>query len=449
MRNFLVTLIIFLTAASAQAESRQHFLVVSIDGLRPEIYLDPERSGVKVPNLIALRNRGVYAEGVVGVMPTVTYPSHTTLVTGVLPDRHGVTGNFLPGTLEWRRNASDIHSRTLWQAAKQAGLSTAIVTWPLSVGADVDWLVPEIHADGEADLSDFLRRHATPGLFDELERKAGKFPMQGTPQDNRAQVLDAMSAHYAARLLLEKKPNLTLVHLLEGDAAQHHFGPHSAEARAAFERIDAHIGRLLAALTTAGIAADTNVIVVGDHGFVDSHTAIEVGAILRDSGYSAEQLPVQFESQGGSGAFFPKAGRSADDIDAFSERLRNHIATRYRSLLTFLSMQDLRDLGGYPGAVAGLAAAPGYMLVARSGSQSTLPMRIYRGMHGYHPDLPGMSTGFIASGPRLLAGKRLGSLRLLDIAATLAALLEVELPAAQGVVIAGALRPLPGEPAAF
>jgi predicted AlkP superfamily pyrophosphatase or phosphodiesterase len=449
--RMLSCLFALLLLSPAHAEQRHHLVVVSIDGLRPAIYLDPARAGVEVPNLVKLRDRGIAAERVIGVFPSVTYPSHTTLITGVRPDQHRVTGNFLPGTLQWYVNAADIHSQTLWQAARQAGLSTAIVTWPLSFGADVDWLIPENLNDDAPEFTDAIRRGASPGLFAALERKAGKFPIAKLGQQDGVQTLDAMTAAYAAQLLIDHQPDLTLIHLLEADHMQHHFGPDSAQAKAAFERIDAHIGRLLAALERAGIAATTNFVVVGDHGFSDSHTALNINRLLLDIGYAnrdGEQLEtrlVKFESQGGGGAFFAKPGATAQQLAEFTARLREHLALRYRGLLTFLSAQDLRELGAYPDAVAGLAVAPGYMAVTEDSLHAVFPMRNYQGMHGYHPELPAMATGLIASGPDLVPGKRLPQVRMLDIAPTLAQLLGVQLPAAQGVVIAGGLQPSPNE----
>src|SRR5271165_5040986 len=68
-------------------------LMVSVDGMKPEYVLEAERRGLKVPYLKSLLSDGTYAEGVVGVWPTVTYPSHTTLVTGVSPAEHGIFAN--------------------------------------------------------------------------------------------------------------------------------------------------------------------------------------------------------------------------------------------------------------------------------------------------------------------------------------------------------------------
>src|SRR5829696_8822829 len=62
-----------------------HVIIISIDGLLPEYYTEPARLGLKVPNLVQMKLGGAYADGVEGVFPSVTYPAHTTLVTGVRP----------------------------------------------------------------------------------------------------------------------------------------------------------------------------------------------------------------------------------------------------------------------------------------------------------------------------------------------------------------------------
>ena len=68
-------------------------LLISIDGLRPGDLTEAEQRGLKIPNLRRFLVEGSYAQGVIGVLPTVTYPSHTTLLTGASPARHGIVGN--------------------------------------------------------------------------------------------------------------------------------------------------------------------------------------------------------------------------------------------------------------------------------------------------------------------------------------------------------------------
>lgn len=449
---------LWMTVVNAD-EPRSHVLVVSIDGLRPEIYLDPEKSGVMVENMTRLRQRGIYADRVLSVFPSVTYPAHTTMVTGSSPERHKVSSNFYPGTVEWLSRSSDIHTTTLWQVAKRAGMTTAAVMWPMTDGAEVDWLVVEkskarSHAAG---MRTALREGSSGGLLERLEARTGQsLPPSGPVSVRR---MDQLATAYTAQILQDHKPDLTLVHFLEADHVQHRFGPDSIEAARAFERIDGHIGHLLAALQAAGIAERSNVIIVGDHGFSAVHTAININSLLHEMGYAAVNSPapaseadqrgqdaaqtsdlVRFDSQAGSGAFFPKPGAGPERLAEFTRDLEALINRRYRPLLNFVSQQQLRELGAYPGAIAAVSAAPGYMVMAMPGLDVMHATHQYQGMHGYLPEMPEMITGLVAAGPDFRNGVRLPILRLLDLAPTIAEILGLDLPDAEGQVIAGALE---------
>ncbi|HTW61795.1 MAG TPA: alkaline phosphatase family protein, partial [Terracidiphilus sp.] len=123
--------------------------MISIDGLKPEYVTQANQKGLKIPFLRTLVKNGTYADGVIGVWPTDTYPSHTTLLTGVTPAEHGIYNNleFDPEQRfagAWNWYAAEIQSPTLWRVAHSAGLHVASVGWPVSVGTrDVDWLIPE------------------------------------------------------------------------------------------------------------------------------------------------------------------------------------------------------------------------------------------------------------------------------------------------------------------
>src|SRR5580658_79649 len=144
----LAAVFFFIANVRAQSHEPPLLVMISVDGMRPDYITEADAHGAKVPNLRRFLKEGSYAEGVVGVVPTVTYPSHTTLVTGVWPAEHGITDNntFDPGLPieSWYWYASDIRVRTLWDAAHQAGLVTASVSWPVTVDAQsIDYLIPE------------------------------------------------------------------------------------------------------------------------------------------------------------------------------------------------------------------------------------------------------------------------------------------------------------------
>src|SRR5712692_5899226 len=155
--NLLRTLVALVAAVGililhggAQAQrARPILIMVSLDGLRPDYVTAADAHGLKIPNLRRFLEEGAFADGVAGVIPTVTYPSHTTLITGVWPTRHGILANTTFDPLGknqsgWYWYTEDIKVPTLWDAARQAGLTTASIQWPVSVGARVTWNIPEV-----------------------------------------------------------------------------------------------------------------------------------------------------------------------------------------------------------------------------------------------------------------------------------------------------------------
>jgi len=134
MRRLFLPLIVLLVASlSGQSgEPAGPLVLISIDGLKPDYVIDASKHGVKIPNLRRLVTEGTYASGVRGVVPSMTYPSHTTIVTGVSPARHGIFANasFDPlsrnmGGRYWY--AEDIRVPTLWDVATEAGMVTSAV----------------------------------------------------------------------------------------------------------------------------------------------------------------------------------------------------------------------------------------------------------------------------------------------------------------------------------
>src|SRR5258706_13925729 len=114
----------------AQEKTAPLLVVISVDGLRPDYVTAADAHGAKVPHLRKFLHDGTYAQGVTGVIPTVTYPSHTTLMTGVWPAKHGILANqtFDPQqknheVLNWYEE--DIHDPNFWDATSAAARRTA------------------------------------------------------------------------------------------------------------------------------------------------------------------------------------------------------------------------------------------------------------------------------------------------------------------------------------
>ncbi len=223
-------------------------LLISIDGMRPDYVTEADVHHLKIPTLRSFLTYGSYAEGVTGVTPTVTYPSHTTLVTGVTPLEHGIYDNapFDPthennGGLYWY--SKDIRVLTLWQAADEAGLVTASVAWPVTVGAPwIRYNVPE-YGLGATDDVKLIEAISTPtGMLARLEATLGPYARQGEEEE------DMVRTRLAVEILKEFKPVFMTVHFNGLDDRSHAHGPFSPAANATLEGIDKMVANLLVQL---------------------------------------------------------------------------------------------------------------------------------------------------------------------------------------------------------
>lgn len=422
-------------------QSAPRVILISIDGLKPEYVLDADRYRLKIPNLRRLHRAGAAARQVTGVIPTVTYPSHTTLLTGVSPARHAIVANtpFDPLGLNqggWYWYFEDVRALTLWEACRQAGLKTASVDWPVSVGAPIDWNIVQFWRTGTPDDRKLIRALSTPGLLTEAERALGNYP-EGYDYTVEA---DLRRAEFNAWLLETRRPNFQTVYFAGLDSVQHESGPDSPAALAALERIDAAVGRVWSA---AGSQA--TIVVASDHGFMPLQNEVRLNVALREAGLITVAKGVQktkIESwraitwgSGGSGAVVlrdPADGEARRLVGALLERL---VADPQSGLLASFGPGDPRRTGAFPGADYVVGTRPGYYLGGSLDGPLIQPLRRgdhSGGGHGFLPQLPEMDSSFFIAGPGLPAGFDLGRIDMRDIAPTLASRLGVQLQAAEG-----------------
>jgi len=251
------------------AAGHHKLLVVSVDGLDWRYLSQADAFHLRIPNIRRLMREGSWAGGVVGVYPSVTWPSHTTLITGVIPEVHGILGNRRPraegGEYYW---SSDLlKAPTLWQAARDQGLTTASVTWPVTTGAEITYDLPEYFMrrnGGSMDLASVASR-ATPGLVEAISADYPSFPQQWV--DDRTRTLAVLY------LLKAKQPDLLLAHMVDLDSEEHDQGPFATNSFAIMERTDELIGQIVAALPKGYDFA-----LVSDHGFerIDNDANLKV-----------------------------------------------------------------------------------------------------------------------------------------------------------------------------
>ncbi|HET9985019.1 MAG TPA: alkaline phosphatase family protein, partial [Longimicrobiales bacterium] len=190
----------------------EHLILVSVDGLRPAHYLEATSPA---PALRQLLLHGAHAVAVRSIFPSLTYPAHTTLATGALPARHGILEDRSLEPVEnppWLTDASLIRVPALWDAVRARGGTTAAVGWPVTIGAAIDWNVPDVWPGSEDRFIDAVRAATTPpGLLDEIEREAtGRLSAEN--YSNRLLSHDIRVATMAAWLFDRYRPTLLLVH---------------------------------------------------------------------------------------------------------------------------------------------------------------------------------------------------------------------------------------------
>lgn len=435
-------LAVLLGVAPQESPAVKRVVIISVDGLRPDFYL---ADGWEMPALRSWLKEGACAKGAESVFPSMTYPAHATIVTGVRPAKHGITSNTKLGengpTPEWYWEAEAIRARTLWQAAKEKGLAVAIVLWPSTVGADVDWRIPERWAAREGEkTADLLAKLSTKGLLAELALSVG-MPKGLDAREG----MDKFISDCGAYVFKKYRPQLMLMHLGEVDHLSHRDGPDADSVKKAVAETDALLAKFRKAIEDAKLADETLLIVTGDHGFFAVRDAVAPNVLLARAGFiDLEEGRVKawralaFAS-GGAGLVRLKDA-DAQTARRAREALEKGATLDGRRLFTVLDGKTLVELG-YPddGRIV-LEAEEGCTFIGDASGDLVRAARTVKGNHGYLPTRPKMLTGFVAVGAGVKAGAVVERVRLIDIAPTVARVLGLEMKDVEGRVLSELLK---------
>ena len=439
MKSALLIGSALLVSALPSAASAEPVLLISIDGLQPDDVIEADNRGINIPNLKRFITQGSYAQGVRGVLPTVTYPSHATLITGVSPSRHGIFGNnsFDPLQINqggWYWYATDFRVPTLWDIAAKAKLTTANVHWPVSVNASaVKWNIPQIWRTGHADDAKLLKSLATPGLIESLESQLGEY----APGIDESITGDEIRGQFATALITREKPYFTTVYLTALDHEQHEKGPDTAAAHAVLKRIDAVVGNIIAAQMAA--RPDSVIAVVSDHGFstVDTEVNlyrafIDAGFIILDANGKIKDWEASPWNSGGSSAIVLKRPSDSALRARVSDLLAQLKADPKNGIAEIAAESKIAQYGANPHASFYISFAPNAYAGSFKGATAPLVSpSASKGTHGYFPDKPFMRSSFMMMGKGIQKSRNLGEIDMRVIAPTLAQAMGLTLPDAE------------------
>lgn len=382
----------------AATPASRTLLLVSLDGFRPG-YLSPTRT----PNLWRLRTDGVHARWMRPSYPSLTFPNHYTLVTGLRPDRHGVVHNSMVDAELGTFRVADRDAvgdgrwfgdgEPLWVTVRNAGMDAKSMFWP-GAEAAVRGVRPSDWSAFDSDLPIATR----------VDR-----------------VLGWLSADAAPRFV-----TLYLEHV---DEAGHAFGPESAEALAEVDAVDRGIGALLDGIDARGLRDAVDVVVVSDHGMatvpvghaiaVEDMVTVEQ-AVVTSTGQVIGVAPNPGHEVAVAQRLLANGGRHAQYDCWRREELpaRWHFGTHRRVPPFVCQMHE------------------GWDAIPRAGL-ARRPTDHPRGSHGFDPALPSMRAIFVARGPSFRRGVTLEPFDNIDVYPLLARLVGV------------APQPNDGDPAAL
>ena len=345
--------------ATAPPAVRAPVILISVDGLRPD-YL---ARGV-TPNIAALAANGVRAKVMRPSFPSLTFPNHYTLVTGLRPDRHGVVNNNIedpriPGQRFALSNREAVGDRRwwdeaepVWVTAEKAGIATATMFWPGS----------------EAPIH-------------------GVRPRQWLPFDG-AMPNPARVAQVLAWIDQSQRPAFMTLYFDTVDHDGHEFGPDAPETTRAMAEVDGRIGNLVAGLKARGVAA--NIVLVSDHGMVGvaSERVIRLDRLLSTGSYRTV-------ATGAVAGIEPLPGQDTPVAAALLQR-HDHLECWRKSRIP--ARLHYGRNARVPAFVC--LAEPGWMILAGP----PRPDSRLGGMHGYDPAEPTMAATFVAAGPAFREG---------------------------------------------
>jgi predicted AlkP superfamily pyrophosphatase or phosphodiesterase len=427
--------------AKTNARKDRTVVVISLDGF-PAYALDDPR--LPIPTLRKLASEGVMATSMRPINPTVTWPNHTAIVTGVDPSQHQVLYNGLlmrpadgaKPTIEPATNKERlVHAPTIYDVAYKAGLTTAQVDWVAIYGAKtITWQFPELPDPNGAIEGELIKA----GLVTPEQLR--------TYEDSSQAWQDEIWTAAAVDILEKHKPNLLLFHLLTLDDINHAYAPMSPASFAAMAFLDVKVKQILDTLDRTGLTKNATVIIVSDHGFRTYKHKIHPNVLLKEKGLLRDEAgKVKGDAwvmpEGGTAmVYVTDPNRKAELVPALEK-----ILVHNEGIDQIYGVEEFSKLGLPIPAASDqapdllLTATPDYMFSGETDGDFVTHVPD-AGTHGYINTDPKMQAIFIAWGAGIPKGACLGTIANLDVAPTIAELLGVEMFGIKGHSILPALK---------
>lgn len=397
----------------------------------------------QLPNFGRFLKDASVCTNVESVYPSITYPAHTTIITGRMPNKHGIINNtkVQPGLAspDWYWQRKYIKGTTLYDEAIKSGMKVAALLWPVTAKSDIQYNMPEIFANrpwSNQIVTSLI--NGTPAYQAVLNQKFGHL------RDGKRQPeLDNFVQQSLLYTLQHYRPDLTLVHFTDVDTHRHLYGVHAPEIKEALERHDARLGQIMFALEKLNMDKDTDVIILGDHYQKDvskivypNHFLKEKG-LLEVEGQEVVAWKAICKNCDGSAYIYVKSGYGhlQETLYRMFDKLKENPESGIANVFT---RQEAIAQGADPRCSLMLEAKDGYFFLDewRTFSENVIAderqieeEHAMKAVHGYLPEGEDYSTFFMAKGPGIAKNVSVDKMHLADEGVTMAALLGLDLGA--------------------
>lgn len=365
-------------------------ILVSIDGLRYD-YLDR----VETPTLDRLAAEGVHVERLIAAFPTLTFPNHYSIVTGLHPERHGIISNtmrddelgfFSLGTRDAISDGRWWEGEPIWVTAERQGQRAATLFWPGSE-AEIAGYRPSTWLEYDGRLAHEARIDSVLTWLDRPD---------------------------------ETRPTLITLYFSSVDSEGHRHGPDAPEVDAALEEVDARLGDLLTGLEARGLAEHVHLLITTDHGMA----ALDPERVVFFDDYFDFDAEVASVTWGAVTGLWPVEGREQAILDALADA--DHLSAWPRAEVP--ERFHYRDHHRIPPIV--VMADEGWTLSTRVNTEQR--GRPSGGTHGFDPELDSMHGTMIVTGPRFRRGETVARMHAVDLYGVMTEILGLEPAEHQG-----------------
>lgn len=422
----------------------KYLIVISFDAVSSDDIDKLE----KLDNFKYLMDNGSVIKNVESVYPTLTYPAHATIMTGMYPKNHGIINNtlnkFSDINPDWYWYRKYVKTKTLYDLASEKGLTTAALLWPVAGRSSINYNLAEIFAP-----KPWQNQLVMSALAGSLKYQLDLNKRFGHLRNGLSQPALDNFVHESVKYTIDKyKPNLLLIHYTDVDTNRHYHGYNSKEANDALLRHDKRLGEIIKALKEANIFEESTIVALGDHSALDGNYMIRLNSLFRENGLlkvNKKGIITSYKAVAkncdGSSYVYLKDKNDTDTYKKVKELLEN-LKNSDKSPIDFiLNSKEAEDEGADPNCSFMVEGNLNYYFVdetlgkviekVKENEVGKVPHRT-KATHGYHPKKPNYNTFFMAFGKGIKKGVKIDGGKLINHGPTLAKILGVDLGKTDG-----------------